>query len=179
NLLPRHIICNKKHPHTAMRLGFTLLVTISTLFAHRDAATAAAVNDVALTGAMSLGFLHLVGADESVSDQSRFLRGNKIAENENEERGILDAKSFVEKLFRTNSFSELKKIDDLTELKQISAAADGKMKSVFRFADDANMHPDDLAKIGKSISGFDDALKAKALKKYTKYWNNMHNVDQP
>ncbi|ETI41644.1 hypothetical protein F441_13095 [Phytophthora nicotianae CJ01A1] len=168
-----------------MRLGFILLVTISTLFAHRDVVTASAINNVALTGAMSLGFQHLVGADESVSDQSRFLRGNKIAENDNEERGFgevveqMMAKNLVEKLLRTNSFSKLEKTDKLTDLNKISAAADDKMKSVFKFADDAKMRPDDLAKIGKSISGFDDALKAKALEEYTQYWNKMHNVHQP
>ncbi|ETI41613.1 hypothetical protein F441_13121 [Phytophthora nicotianae CJ01A1] len=157
-----------------MRLGFILLVTTSTLFAHGDAVTATAINNAALTGAMSLGFLQLIGADERVSDQFRFLRGSKIAENENEERGGLDAKSFVEKLFRTNSFSELKKIDELTELKAISAAVDDKLAAVFKFADDAKMRPGDLAKIVNKFDGFDDALKTKALEEYTKYWNTMH-----
>ncbi|ETO70288.1 hypothetical protein F444_13216 [Phytophthora nicotianae P1976] len=164
-----------------MRLGYFLLATTLTLIAHRDVVTATAINGVALTGAVSLGFMHPVGADESISDQSRFLRGNKIAENENEERGILDAKSFAEKLFRTNSFSELKKIDDLTDLNKISAAAGDKKNLVFNAAagGEKKMRPEDLARIGNTFDDFDDALKAKALKKYTKHWNNMHKVDQP
>ncbi|ETO58753.1 hypothetical protein F444_22865, partial [Phytophthora nicotianae P1976] len=71
-----------------MRLSFILLATTSTLFAHRDTVTATAINDVALTAltAMSLGFLHFADADQSISDHSQFLRGNKIADGSNEER---------------------------------------------------------------------------------------------
>ncbi|ETO70268.1 hypothetical protein F444_13245 [Phytophthora nicotianae P1976] len=157
-----------------MRLSYILVAAASILCSHHDSVSASAGNDFALATVTSLGFLQLIGADKSTIDKSQFLRDNKITENDSEERGILDAKSFVEKLFRMNSFSELEKIDKLTDLKAISAAVDDKLAAVFKFADEAKMRPDDLARIANKFGDFDDALKTKALELYTKYWNTMH-----
>ncbi|KAI9988708.1 hypothetical protein PInf_022166 [Phytophthora infestans] len=106
-----------------MRLTYVLLAAASILFARHVISTPYFANDVALTGVLSLGFIHFVGADQSVSDQSRFLRGGNIDEDDNEERNFLElvklamTNSFVNKMIKQESFSDLEKIDDLGELK--------------------------------------------------------------
>ncbi|POM68263.1 Secreted RxLR effector peptide protein [Phytophthora palmivora] len=136
-----------------MRLSFILLTVVG--------------SGVALTGAMPLGFLHLVGADQSVSDQTRFLRGNNIAEGDKEER--MFAKDLVDKMVRTNSLSALEKVDDPAMIKKLLAASEDKLASVFKFLDDANMKPADLAIHMKGIEGADDDIMKKAIEMYTKY----------
>ncbi|POM75899.1 Secreted RxLR effector peptide protein [Phytophthora palmivora] len=158
-----------------MRLSFIIMTVVSALSVHQVPATASVGSGVELTGVMSLGFLHLVGADQSVSDQSRFLRGNNIAEGDEEERGFYEvvqkmmAKNLVDKMVRTQSFSALEKVDDLAKLNKISAAADDYLASMFKFADDANMKPADLAIHMKGIEGADDDIIKKAVEMYTKY----------
>ncbi|EEY70615.1 secreted RxLR effector peptide protein, putative [Phytophthora infestans T30-4] len=159
-----------------MRLNYVLLAAASTLLARHVTSTPYSANDVALTGVMSLGFIHFVGADQSVSDQSRFLRGGNIDEYDNEERSFVEVvkqamikNNFVNKLMKKNSFSDIEKIDDLGKLKRISVAADDQLNSAFKLADDAKMSPDDLAKVLKEMPGADDALTGKAKEMYTEY----------
>ncbi|KAG2774627.1 hypothetical protein JG687_00013819 [Phytophthora cactorum] len=131
---------------------------------------------------MSLGFLHLVGADQSISDQSRLLRRNTIAEGDNEERGIADvveqlmAKNLVDKLFRTNSFSAFEKTTNLGVLKKAEAAADVKMKSMLKTADEAGMRPKDMATKLNDFPDVDDALRSAALQQYTNYLQTIDKV---
>ncbi|OWZ00134.1 RxLR effector protein [Phytophthora megakarya] len=135
-----------------MRLLYILMAAVSTLSVHQVPVTASVGGDVALTGVMSLGFLHLVGADENVRDQSRFLRGNNLA-GDKEERGWnfvgfvekLMTKIFVDKLMRTQSFSALEKVDDLAKLDKYLVGADDHLVPAFKFADDAKMGPRDMA----------------------------------
>ncbi|EEY70613.1 secreted RxLR effector peptide protein, putative [Phytophthora infestans T30-4] len=158
-----------------MRLTYVLLAAASILFARHVISTPYFANDVALTGVLSLGFIHFVGADQSVSDQSRFLRGGNIDEDDNEERNFLElvklamTNSFVNKMIKQESFSDLEKIDDLGELKRISTVIENKLNNLFKQADDANKSPDDLAKILKEMPDADDALTAKTLEMYTDY----------
>ncbi|EEY70605.1 secreted RxLR effector peptide protein, putative [Phytophthora infestans T30-4] len=158
-----------------MRLTYVLLAAASTLFARHVTSTPYFANDVALTGVLSLGFIHFVGADQSVSDQSRFLRGGSIDEDDNEEINFLElvkqamTNNFVNKLMKKSSFSDLEKIDDFGELKRISTIIDDKLNNLFKQADDANKSPDELAKILKEMPDVDDALTAKTLEMYTDY----------
>ncbi|POM76422.1 Secreted RxLR effector peptide protein [Phytophthora palmivora] len=73
-----------------MHLPYILITAILTLSVHQVPVIASVGSDIALTGVMSLGFLHLLGADQSDIDQFRFLRGNNIAEDDKEERGLRD-----------------------------------------------------------------------------------------
>ncbi|KAF1786249.1 hypothetical protein GQ600_5014 [Phytophthora cactorum] len=112
-----------------MRPSYIVVAAASILSAHHDTLTASAANDVALTGVVSLGFLQLVGADQRISDEPRFLRGNKIAEGDNEERRFAEnSKDLVNKLLKTNSFSALKNTDSLVVLKKAEALSDDHMK---------------------------------------------------
>ncbi|ETL32564.1 hypothetical protein L916_14892, partial [Phytophthora nicotianae] len=180
---PRRTSAPRSPTEPTMRLSYVLVGVASILTAHHDTVAASAGNDVALSAVMSLGFLHLVGADESIGDQSRLLRGNKITDDDNEERGFAEvvermmAKNLIDKLLRTHSFSALEKTNDGAVLDKALGMADDTMKSVFKFADDAKMRPEDLAKIANNFDNFDDALKGAALKEYTKYWNAIHKVD--
>ncbi|POM73191.1 Secreted RxLR effector peptide protein [Phytophthora palmivora] len=154
-----------------MRLAKILLAAIMTLSVHQVSVAASVGSDVTLTGVMSLGFLHLVGADQSVSDQFRFVRGNNIAEGGKEERGF--AKDLVSKMLRTESFSSLEKVNDLVTLKTISAEVDEHLKSVFKFADEKKMNPSALATQLKTIHGADDAITKKAVDMYTSYLKSL------
>nr|QMU24855.1 PaRXLR31 [Phytophthora agathidicida] len=166
-----------------MRLPCILMAAVSTLSVHQVPVTAFVGSDVALTGVMSLGFLHLVGADQRVSDQSRFLRGNNIAEGDEEERGFADvvqqlmAKNVANKMIRTNSISALEKVDDLAKLDKITAAIDDHLVSVFKFADDANMRPRDLAITLKKFPDVDDVFIKEAVQMYTNYLRRLGKAD--
>ncbi|KAF1785530.1 hypothetical protein GQ600_22799 [Phytophthora cactorum] len=122
-----------------MRLTYIVMAAASILSAHHDTVTASAANDVALTGVVSLGFLHHVSADQRIGNQSRFLRGNKIAEGDNEERGFADV---VEQLMA----------------KTLSTTHDY-MMVVFKYARDNKMRPEDLNKILKELPEADDAIR--------------------
>ncbi|KAG6962780.1 hypothetical protein JG688_00008441 [Phytophthora aleatoria] len=163
-----------------MRLTYIVMAAASILSAHHDTLTASAANDVALTGVMSLGFLHLVGADQRIGDQSRFLRSNKIAKGDNEERGFAEvvehvmavqaaAKGHVKKLTKTGDFSALEKSDDLLLHESIGALLDVRMKGAFKSASDKNMRPADLDDMLKELPEADDAIRAVAVKGYTDY----------
>ncbi|KAJ8524441.1 hypothetical protein ON010_g16677 [Phytophthora cinnamomi] len=159
-----------------MRLPYILMAAVSTLFVHQVPVTASVGGDIALTGAMSLGLLHFVGADQSVSVQTRLLRGDTIDERDEEERGFPDmaaVKNFVKEMLRTESFSALEKVDDLVSLNKISAAADEHLASVFKFAHDNNMSPDDLATHLKTIPKADKAISEKAVEMYSKYLEGL------
>ncbi|OWZ06590.1 RxLR effector protein [Phytophthora megakarya] len=170
-----------------MRVAYILMTAVSTLFAYRVPVTAAVGSDVALTGVMSLGVLHLVGADQSVSNQSRFLRGINFNEGNKEERWWtfgqvvekLMAKNFVEKMAKSQSFSALEKVDDLKQLKKYAAAADDYMISMFKFADDAKMSPRDMANTLKDVPQAGDVIAAKTVELYTKYLKGLGKLDEP
>ncbi|POM59691.1 Secreted RxLR effector peptide protein [Phytophthora palmivora] len=164
-----------------MRLPYVLIATVLALSDHQVPITASGGSDVALTGVMSLGGFRHVGADQSVSDKSQFLRGNNIAEGDKEERGFVEvvdklmAKHVVDKMIKTKSFSALDKIDDLASLDKISAVVDDYMVSVFKFADETKkMSPRDLANELKNIEGVDNVLIEKAVGMYTNYLNGVH-----
>ncbi|ETO70182.1 hypothetical protein F444_13313 [Phytophthora nicotianae P1976] len=153
-----------------MRLSYILVVAASILSAHHEI-VAAAGNDVALTAVMSFGFLYLADADQSISHQSRFLRGDKITEDENEERVISEAQKLVNQLFlKTKSFSALQDIHHTdTMLDDLLVAADAKMTEVFKRAANTGMLPDDLAKILQGYEKLDDKFRALAVDQYTDY----------
>ncbi|OWZ17814.1 RxLR effector protein [Phytophthora megakarya] len=155
-----------------MRLSCILMTAVSALQAP---VTAAVGSDAVLTGVVSLGVLHLVGADQTVIDQSRFLRGNDVSKDDVEERGFstVDAKNLVTKLFRTNSFSDLKNVDDLTTLNKISDAADDHLKSVFKFAQQKGMDADDLTKELKTFQDLNDDFITKAREMYSNYLKGL------
>ncbi|POM75542.1 Secreted RxLR effector peptide protein [Phytophthora palmivora] len=150
-----------------MRVPYILLAAVVTLFVHQVPVIASVGSEVALTGVTSLGLLLFVGADQSVSDQSRFLRGNQIDEGDKEERG--KAGELFSKMLKTQSYSDLENVADLVTLKKNSAKVDGHLASVFKFAEDAKMKPDDLAIHLKSIHGADDDIAKKVVDMYTSY----------
>ncbi|POM76813.1 Secreted RxLR effector peptide protein [Phytophthora palmivora] len=152
-----------------MRLLYILMAALATLSVYQVPVTAS-IGSVALTGGMSLGLLHLVSADQTISDQSRFLRGNNIAEGGKEERGF--AENLVYKMLRTNSFSALKKVNNLATQKRISAIADDYLASLFSVVNKANMKTDDLAIHMKKI-GADDKSIGTAVEKYTTYLKEL------
>ncbi|OWZ23460.1 RxLR effector protein [Phytophthora megakarya] len=158
-----------------MRLSCILMSAVSAISALQAPVTTAVGSDAVLTGIVSLGVLHLVGADQGVSDQSRFLRGNDVTEGDKEERGFstADAKNLVTKLFRTNSFSDLKNVDDLTTLDKISGAADDHLGSVFKFAHQNGMDADDLTKELKTFQELDDDFITKAREMYSNYLKGL------
>ncbi|POM73192.1 Secreted RxLR effector peptide protein [Phytophthora palmivora] len=163
-----------------MHLAKILLVAIMTLSVRQTSVTASVDSDVALTGVMSLGLLHLVGADQSVSDQSRFLRGNNIAEGDKEERGFYEvvqkmmAKNLVDKMVRTEPFPALDKVKDPAMASKISAAVDDHLKSVFKYAHETKkMSPKALANELKTIQGADDDIIEKAVGMYTDYLKRL------
>ncbi|POM61695.1 Secreted RxLR effector peptide protein [Phytophthora palmivora] len=159
-----------------MRVPCILLAAVVTLFVHQVPVIASVGSEVALTGVTSLGLLHFVGADQSVSDQSRFLRGNKI-EGDTEERG--KAGELFSKMVKTQSYSDLENVADLVTLKEITAKVDDHLASVFKFAEGAKMKPDDLAIRLKSIEGADDDIAKKAVDMYTSYLKGHGIVDLP
>ncbi|POM77417.1 Secreted RxLR effector peptide protein [Phytophthora palmivora] len=166
-----------------MRGPYILVAAVLTLSVHQVPVTASVGSDVALTGVMSLGFLHLVSAHQSASDQSRFLRGNNIAKGDNEERGFADvveklmAKNLVDKMVRTQSFSALEKVDSQAKLDKLSAAADDYLTSVFKFVHEkAKMKPEDLAIQMKTFPDVDDAFVEKAVHMYTTYLKSIGEV---
>ncbi|OWZ22774.1 RxLR effector protein [Phytophthora megakarya] len=161
-----------------MRLPYILMAAVLTLSIHQVPANAFVGSDVALAGVTSLGFLHLVGADQSISDQSRFLRGKNIAEGDEEERGWnfgdvvekLMAKHFVNKVVKTESLSAVDKVDDLAKLDNIMDAADNHAASMFKFAhENKNMRPSDLATELKTFKELDDDFITKTVGMYTDY----------
>ncbi|OWZ13192.1 RxLR effector protein [Phytophthora megakarya] len=154
-----------------MRLSCILLAAIPTLSVHQVPVAASVGHDAILTGVLSLGVLHLVGADQSVVNQSRFLRGYDVSEDDEEQRGFstADAKNLVTKLFKTNSFSDLQKMDELTTLNKLSDAADDQMASVFRFAQQNHLDADDLAKQLKNFPELDEPFRAKAVELYSNF----------
>ncbi|KAJ8571931.1 hypothetical protein ON010_g4902 [Phytophthora cinnamomi] len=157
-----------------MHLPYILMAAVSTLSVHQVPVTASVGSDVALTGAMSLVFLHFVSADQSVSDHTRFLRCNNIDEGDEEERGFADmveVKNFVKKMLRTNSFSDLEKAEELAKINKISDAADD------QFADNANMRPDDLAIHLKTFPEVVDDFMKQADEKYTNYLRGLGKVN--
>ncbi|OWZ05751.1 RxLR effector protein [Phytophthora megakarya] len=158
-----------------MRQSCILMTAISALSVLQAPVTAAVGSDAVLTGIMPLRILHLVGADQGVSDQARFLRGNDVSKVDKEERGFstADAKNLVSKLFRTNSFSDLEKVDDLTTLGKISDAADDHLASVFKFAKQKGMDPDDLTKGLKTFQELDDDFIKKAREMYSNYLKGL------
>ncbi|ETK81820.1 hypothetical protein F441_10367 [Phytophthora nicotianae CJ01A1] len=169
-----------------MRLSYILVAALSTLSALHDTVTASTANGIALTGVVLLVSLHLAVADQSEALRPGSLRDNKIDNGDNEERGFREvveqtmAKHVVDKIFRTKSFSGLDKLEKTGNLAVIDKAlayADDRMKGVFKFADDANMLPDDMAKMLKDLPDVDDALRSKAVQEYTKYWNAARKVD--
>ncbi|POM77925.1 Secreted RxLR effector peptide protein [Phytophthora palmivora] len=151
------------------------MTAVLTLSAHQLPVIESVGSDVALTGVMSLGLLHIVGADQSVSGQSRFLRDNNIAEGDKEERGFYEvvqklmAKNLVSKMVKSESVSALDKVDDTARLSKISTASDDHLASVFKFSAAAKMSPDDLAIELKAIQGADDDIIEKAVGWYTMY----------
>ncbi|OWZ00636.1 RxLR effector protein [Phytophthora megakarya] len=167
-----------------MRLPNTLMAAVATLFVHQVPVTVSVGSDVALTGVISIGVLHLVDADQRVGDQFRFLRGNNIAEGDKEERGWdfnevvqrFTAKKLVQKMLKTNSFSELEKVDDLARLYQISDAADDQMVTIFKFADQNSLRPPDLAKELRNFAELDDDFIKMAVTKYTSYLSGLNQV---
>ncbi|OWZ22402.1 RxLR effector protein [Phytophthora megakarya] len=154
-----------------MRMSYFLATAISTLSAHQVPVTASVGSKIALTGVMSLGFLHLVDADQSVNDQPRFLRGNNIAESDNEERGFTfgEVEKMVNQLKNTNAFMKLKPAQKET----LSAKADDFMVSGFKALDDLQMRPHDLDAQLRTIPEVKDALRQKAVDGYTNYLKEM------
>ncbi|KAI9990498.1 hypothetical protein PInf_021526 [Phytophthora infestans] len=170
-----------------MRLSYILVAVVSTLFAHHDTASASTGTDVALAGVLSLGLLHLVSADQSFTEPQRLLSGNhKVGEGIKEERGFKEvveeamAKFVVDKVYRTNSFSALEKLEktlNLPVLEKALVLADDKMKGAFKFAEEAKMNPADMAKIVKDFPDFTDAEKMKTVLEYTNYLKTMGKLD--
>ncbi|ETL88470.1 hypothetical protein L917_12449 [Phytophthora nicotianae] len=78
-------------------------------------------------------------------------------------------------LFQASTSS--RKTGNLAVIDKALAYVDDRMKGVFKFADDANMLPDDMAKMLKDLPDVDDALRSKAVQEYTKYWNAARKVD--
>ncbi|POM76583.1 Secreted RxLR effector peptide protein [Phytophthora palmivora] len=162
-----------------MRLTYILMAAVLTLSVHQVPVTAFVGSDDAPTALVSPEFLHRVGADRSVSDQSRFLRGNNFADSDKEERAFADvvdqlmAKAFVKKIVRTESFSTLGKVNGLARLKRIEDEADNFLLSVFKFSDDAKMSPSALAKHLKTFPELDDKFKEKAVVMYADYLKGL------
>ncbi|POM69114.1 Secreted RxLR effector peptide protein [Phytophthora palmivora] len=161
-----------------MRLPLLLLAAVLTLSAHQVPVTAFVGSAAASTGLKSPRFLHPVGTDQSASNQSRFLRGNNIAEGDKEERAFVDvekvmAKNLVDKMARTNSFSVLDNVDDLARIDKISAAADDFLTSAFKIADNAKMSPSALANDLKTFRELDDDFIEKAVGMYTNYLKGL------
>ncbi|OWY99860.1 RxLR effector protein [Phytophthora megakarya] len=170
-----------------MRLLYSLMVAVSILAARQAPIAASAGSDVALTGVTSLVFFILVGANQSVRYQPRFLRANNIDKGDKEERLLgfaeivekLMAKNIVDKMMRTQSFSALEKVDDLSQLNRISDAVDDHMMKVFKFADNANMKPRDMANQLRNMPEADDAIATKTLELYTNYLKKHGKLDKP
>ncbi|OWZ12078.1 RxLR effector protein [Phytophthora megakarya] len=162
-----------------MRLVYNIMTAVFLLSVHQVPVTASVGSDIALTGVMSLGFWHLVDAGQKETDHARFLRRNHNIEGEKEDRGFADvveqlmAKILVNKMVRTNSFSALEKVDDLGTLRKISDEAHHHMTSAFKAADQKKMSPRDLAIEMEKISGADNAIIVKAIKKYTMYLRGL------
>ncbi|OWZ14529.1 RxLR effector protein [Phytophthora megakarya] len=152
-----------------MRLSYFLAAAITTMSVHQDPVTASVGSEVAFTGIMSLGFLHLVDADQSVSDQPRFLRGNNVAESDKEER--MFALGVIEKLAnQAKNKKELLKLKP-AQLDKLLAEADAFMVSRFKTLDYLNMTPRDMEAQLRTVSGVsDDAIK-EAVDAHAKYLN--------
>ncbi|OWZ17110.1 RxLR effector protein [Phytophthora megakarya] len=150
-----------------MRLSYFLMAAISTLSIHEDPVTASVGSEVALTGIVSLGFLHLVDADHSVSDQPRFLRGNNIAESEKEERGFTfgDIEKMVNQVKSMKTFNKLNSVQKA----KLSTDADGFMRSAFKFVDDVNMSPHDLETQLKTMPDVSDAFRKTVVDAFTNH----------
>ncbi|OWZ15300.1 RxLR effector protein [Phytophthora megakarya] len=169
-----------------MRLLYSLMVAVSILAARQVPIAASTGSDIALTGVTSLVFFNLVSAAQSVRYQPRFLRANNIDEGDKEERlstfaetvEKLMAKNLVDKIMRTQSFSALEKVENLAQLNRISEAVDDRMMKVFKFADDANMKPRDLANQLRNMPEADDAIATKTLELYTNYLKKHGKLDE-
>ncbi|OWY97067.1 RxLR effector protein [Phytophthora megakarya] len=167
-----------------MRMSYVLMAIVSTLSVYQVTVTASVGSEIALTGVMSLGFSHLAAAVKGVGDQSRFLRSNNIPAGDKEERGFAEGvqqlmiKLLVNKMARTNSFSDLEKVDDLAKLDKVSAAADNHLVSLFKFVDqEKNMGPRDLAKELKTFTNVDETLKKEAVQMYTNYLRGLGKAE--
>ncbi|OWY94143.1 RxLR effector protein [Phytophthora megakarya] len=161
-----------------MRLSYILIAMVSTLSVYQVTVTASVGSEIALTGVMSLGFSHLAGADKCAGDQSRFLRSNNIPAGDKEERGFAEVvqqlmtKNLVSKMARTNSFSDLEKVDDLAKLDKVSAAADNHLVSPRK-----NIRPRDLVKELKTFTNVDETLKKEAVQMYTNYLRGLGKAE--
>ncbi|OWZ20074.1 RxLR effector protein [Phytophthora megakarya] len=157
-----------------MRLSCILLAAVSTLIVHQVPVTASVGSDALLTGVMSLEFLHIVCADNSFTDQSRFLRRNKVTEANEEERGLtfaqaikkVIAENHVKTLVRNQSFSKLDKMDRLVKVDDILDAADKNMASAFQFAQSKNMGADHLMTALHGFKELDDGFINRAVAQY-------------
>ncbi|OWZ02771.1 RxLR effector protein [Phytophthora megakarya] len=165
-----------------MRLSYILVAAVSTLSVHQVPVSASVGNDVALSGVMSLGFMHFVGADHGIIDQSRYLRGNNIAEGAMDERSFAEvvervmAKNIFRKMIKKESFSALDKVHNPAILNKISDEADDFLITMFKLADQNNMTPRDLANQLKTFPDADAAIRAKAVELYTNYLNELGKI---
>ncbi|EEY55251.1 secreted RxLR effector peptide protein, putative [Phytophthora infestans T30-4] len=158
-----------------MRLPSILVVAASTLFLHYGYTSASPGADAVLTGAVSLGFLQLVGADQSVIEQPRFLRDGKIAEGDNEERVNAQkeaAAKVLDQVFKTKSLSPLDKLEktsNLAVIRHVAAMVDDKVDKIFAFADAVGMGRASMLKMLKGDKQFTDAERLKTVKRYVKF----------
>ncbi|OWY98950.1 RxLR effector protein [Phytophthora megakarya] len=158
-----------------MRLSCFLMTALSTLSVLQVPVTASVGSNAVHTGVMSQGALNLVGASQSVSHQTRVLRGNNIAKDVKEERGFsaAEAKNFVNKLVKTNSFSDLGKVKELTSLNLMLDDTAARMASAFKVADRKNMSPDRLKNELKTFQELDDDFITKAVEWYSDYLKGL------
>ncbi|OWZ19966.1 RxLR effector protein [Phytophthora megakarya] len=166
-----------------MRLVYILLAVVSTLCVYQVPVAASVGNEAALTGVMSLGFLHLIGADQSVSDQSRFLRSNLNTEGSKEERGLYDlfqiwlTKRLVDKMAKDKDSSLLGKwwVQWLVNADHAVDEADNKLAAAYKAVKDKNMKPSDLAAKLREDPTVDDETLALALGWYRNYLKSEPN----
>ncbi|OWZ18674.1 RxLR effector protein [Phytophthora megakarya] len=162
-----------------MRVPYVVMAAVLAFSFHQVPVTGG--SDVALTGVISTGGMRLGGADESVSNHSRFLRGNNIANGDKEERWLGIRETFkqlmahitVAKMLWKDSFSALDKVDDIAQLVRIEAITDKKMFSAFKTADTKKMDPHDLATELKKIPEADDDIIKLAVEGYTSYLRTL------
>ncbi|OWZ22371.1 RxLR effector protein [Phytophthora megakarya] len=151
-----------------MRLTYMFMIAVSAL----------SVNQVPVTASVGSN------TSRSINDPSRFLRGSNVAEGDKEERGWnfadiveqLMNKHLFNKLVRTESFSALDKVDDLARLDKISDTADDHLKSIFEFADQQKMRPDDLVDKLRTFDELDEDFIKKAVGMYTNYLQGIGKI---
>ncbi|OWZ10366.1 RxLR effector protein [Phytophthora megakarya] len=169
-----------------MRLAYIVMTTILTLSVNQVLVTASVGSDVAISGVMSLGVLHHVDADRSDNDQPRYLRGNNIAEGDQEEERTFSfleavkqmlAQNLVAKMMRKNSFSDLDIIDNLAQLTRIEVDADKQAVKAFKLAHSGKMDPDDLAAVLKTFPDVEDDIIKKSVEMYSNYLKELAKKD--